>query len=85
MLHLPAPPIYETINYRELSQESGIPISSTRRYLDAISMYFPVIEEATKTDRGAICMQYHISGLINKDKLKQDLKRELNYLIDKSL
>ena len=48
-------------------------------------MYFPVIEEETKTDRGAICMQYYISGLINKDKLKQDLKRELNYLIDKSL
>lgn len=73
------------LTIRELSQESGIPISSTRRYLAAISTYFPVIEEETKTDCGAICMQYHISGLINKDKLKQDLKRELNYLIDKSL
>ena len=73
------------LTIKQLSLESGIPISSVRRYVDAISSYFPITEEDTKNDRGAICKQYRIDSLVDKSQLKKDLKREVCYLIDKSL
>lgn len=73
------------LTIRELSTETSIPMRSIRRYVDAISSYFPLIEEDVEINSGHTVTKYRIDSLIDKSQLKKDLKRELNYLIDKSL
>lgn len=73
------------VSAKELADEVGYSTLSARRYIDGVSIYFPVESEKMETHSGNIVEKFKIVSLINKEELKKDIIREVTSIINQKL
>jgi len=68
-----------------LAQEMNFSIQTARRYIDGISLHFPVVSEVIQGHTQHAVEVFKIQSLVNTDKLKKDIKQEFGRIIDERL
>jgi len=67
---------------RELSEEIKFSLKTSYRYLEAISLTFPLSSEEMIGESGHKVERFKITTLIDKEKFKQDIVKEVQRIVN---